>query len=251
MKAVPILVVTNVVALALGLMAYLELDDLKAQRGTMRQTASRDGAQSDDHLRDQIQDLRQQILRLEGAVTTAAAEGGPVASGPEASTAAGGSDGKAIDRGYPAPDKFDEETELARPGFDYFRERVRLAQEANEKEDRINQQIDRLDNLITENRIGPLSDGQKRKAAEILLDTREKTRFIWRGLTQRDDLRNLPREEQREAYRREFRKERDSIQSTAQKTLEELMPAADAETLMSSSGRDMGGGRRGARPRSR
>jgi len=238
MKAIPILVITNAVALGLGLMAYLELDDVKSQRGAMRQTSSREGAQGDDHTQEVVQDLRGQIARLQAKVDTLSAETSGAVGAPASADAEGG---KAIDRSYPVPAEFAEETELARPDFEYFRERVRLAQDANEKEERLNQQIDRLDSLITENRIGPLSDGQKKKAAEILLDTREKSRLIFRGLRERQELQNLPREQQREAWRTAFQKERDSINSAAQKSLEELMPAADAETLMASSGRDFGG----------
>lgn len=240
MKALPILIITNAVALGLGLMAYLELDDLRAQRGGSRQSASREGADDrNDYYETQIAELKQQIARLSSE------RGVPLPSAGEETSASGETPGKAIDRSYPVPEKFDETVELARPDFDYFRERVRLAQEENDKEERINREIERLDTLIANNRIGTLSDKAKQKAAETLIETRERTRLIWRGLREREDLRNLPREEQREAFRTAYRKEQESIHSAAQKSLEELMPAADAETLMTSARGDLGsfGGR--------
>ena len=249
MKAVPILIVTNALALGLGLMAYLELDDLKAQRVGGRQTASREGADdSNDYYDAQITELKKQLAAISVArgVPLPADVGAP-ADGEAAPL------GKAIDRSAPVPEKFDETVELARPDFEYFRERVRLAQEENDKEERINREIDRLETLISNNRIGTLTDSQKKKAAETLIDTREKTRLIWRGLREREDLQNLPRDDQREAFRNAYRKEQENIQAAAQKSLEQFMPAADAETLMTSSrGGDFGsvrptrGGRAGA-----
>ncbi|MHC4408613.1 MAG: hypothetical protein ACYS0F_06380 [Planctomycetota bacterium] len=241
MKAVPILIVTNALALGLGLMAYLEMDDLKSQRASGRQDSSRVAAEGDDHLVAQITELKSQIARLAGerGVTLDAGTDAPATMDP----------GKAIDRSVTAPEVFDETVELARPDFDYFRERVRLAQDENQKEERITRQVERIDTMISENRIGQLSEKAKRQAAQTLVETSEKTRKIWGLLRTRPDLQNLPQEERRTAWRDAYRKEQDVVRSAAQKSLETIMPAADAESIMSQGGGGDFGMRTGRRGR--
>ena len=237
MKAVPILIITNALALGLGLMAYLHADDIQAQRGSNRQSSSRATAEGNDYYDAQIADLKREIARL------SADRGLPPGDG-LTDAGAMGSDadsGAAIDRTVASPETFDETLEMERPGFDYFRDRVRLAQDENEKEDRVNREIDRLETLISSNRIGTLSNTQKKAAAQTLIENRSKTRLIWRGLRESINTEGMSREDQRTAFRDAYRKQADEIKVETMKSLETVMPAADAETLLENSRGDFGG----------
>ena len=148
-----------------------------------------------------------------------------------------------------SPEAFDAEAERQNPDMDYFRQKVRLAEELNGREDRIVREVERIDQLIDSARIGSMTPVQKKKVAEVLIQRGEKTRLIWRGLREREDLRSLPQEERRTAYGNAYREEAETLRVETQKNLETVIPAADAVTLLESNrGGDRGftgGGRRG------
>ncbi|MHC4952264.1 MAG: hypothetical protein ACYTGZ_00115 [Planctomycetota bacterium] len=244
MKIVPILAITNAVALGIALVLYIEVDDLKSQVGSARHD-SRGGEvtvslEEFEALKDRVARQDEQWARLGSEGTPTDAGLGTDSDAPAPSKA----DGKAIDRTYAAVD-FDEEAERKNPEMEFFRHRVRLAQDINNREERVTRTIDRVDGLISSKRIGPLQPEQKKKAAETLVDASDKTRLIWSGLRVREDLNSLPDDQRRTAYRDEYRKESTAIRTATQKALESLMPAADAKTLTESIRGGDFGGRRG------
>jgi hypothetical protein len=241
MKAVPLLVVTNVIALGMAAVALMNSGDDTSSSGSRssRASSAQTGATGNDQLEAKIADLQAQIARM-------ASERPAVKATSAGESAATATDGDAIDRTY-GDGEFDTDAAKADPAFANFRARVRLAGEENQREDSINSQVDRLDQLISENRIGTLSKAQKTKVAEKMIEQRGKTRMIWRGLRNREDLQNLPDDERRTAYRDAFRKEQETIKTETKTVLEGIMPAADAQTLMESGGGGFGGGGRTTR----
>lgn len=248
MKIIPILAITNALALGAAAILYLEVDDLKSQVSTKRGASRVESGDSDADTAGYTQ------AQLDRAVERALARREPEGAARELpkGTDAPDAEGKAIDRELAAPDSFDKDAELNRPGMDYFRQRVRLAQELNSEEDRITREVDRIDQLIANARIGSLTPVQKKKVAEALVESRDKGRLIWRGVWQREDIRNAPEETRREAFRAAISEEQETLRAETQKNLESLMPAADAATLLESNrGGDRGGRMTGRSRRSR
>jgi|GEM_PF-2961571 len=244
MKIVPILAITNALALGAAALLYLEIDDLKSQVGSSR-GSSRAASGSDE-----VDTQGYTQAQLDRAVERALTRRGPEGAARSKLDASGDEpieEGKAIDRSLPSPENFDEDAEREKPGMDYFRQRVRLAQDLNGKEDRIVREVERIDQLIDSARIGSLSPVQKKKAAEVLIQRADKTRLIWRGLREREDLKNVPQDQRREAYGNAYREEAETLRAETQKSLEKVIPAADAATLLESGRGDMGfsGRRRG------
>ncbi len=234
MKAVPILIFTNAIALALGLVAVFGGEDPQSSSTrSSRSSADRDRAQGNDYYDAQIADLKSEIARLSSDRAT-------VKATPAGEVTKLTAEGAAIDHSY-GDGEFDADAAKADPAFANFRARVRLAGDENQREDNINREVDRLDQLISDNRIGTLSNAQKTKVAEKLIEQRGKTRLIWRGLRNRDDLQNLSDDERRGAYRDAFRKEQETIRTETRTVLEKIMPAADAQTLIDSGGGGFGG----------
>ncbi|MEM8883778.1 MAG: hypothetical protein AAGD14_06915 [Planctomycetota bacterium] len=244
-KAVPILVITNVIAFGVAVMAFVKVDEISSQPSSKRQSARRDVASGDvQRLEAKVADLESKLSRASFLKSNPSSEIGVDAAGVEDA-------GKAIERSIPSVDGmpsgdggFDADAVAASPGFEDFRKQVKLANEVNQKEDRINRAMSRMDELAGNARIGALSDKQKRKAAETLVGAQERSGLIWRGLMQREDLRSLPDDERRTAFREAYRTERDTIRTETQTELEGMMPAADAKVLMDQVGRM---GDRGAR----
>ena len=234
MKAVPILVITNALAIGLAVMALTKDSGDPAARTSSRATTARNAASGNDYYDTEIAEPKKEIARLSGE-RMAQPKKTPVTDGGENPAS---EPGKAIDRSMP---ELDKNAVMASPEFEEFRAKVRIAEEVNEREDRINREVDRLDQLIAENKIGSLSGKQKKVVAEELLAYREKTRLIWRGLRQREDLQNVPQEQRREAWRNAYREEQTKIKAESQKELENVMPAADVEEIMSSGDGGWGG----------
>jgi hypothetical protein len=234
MKAVPILVITNMLALGLAVAALMDSGDTPSSSSrSSRASSERSGAQGNDYYDAQIADLKAEIARISSDRAT-------VKATPAGESSKLSEDGKEIDRSY-GEGELDADAVKADPAFADFRARVRLAGEANEREDSINREVERMDELISDNKIGTLDKAQKTRVAEQLIDHRSKTRMVWRGLMNREDLRSLPQDERRNAYREASRKEQETIKAESMKVLEGIMPAADAQTLMESGRGGMGG----------
>jgi len=239
MKAVSILAITNAVALGAALLLFLEVEDLKGQVGTSR-SDSRGGTEVSIDIED-FEALRGRVDRHdEQFAIKGARSGAPIAKAADDATAADAT-GEAIDRGY-ASGKFDEEVARADPAMDGFRNRVRLAEKMNQREDRVNREVERIEKLISDSKIATLNPKQMTQVADKLIEYRDSRGMMFRGMWQRPEIQNAAEGERREVFRDLMKTESETLSATAQKDLEKIMPAADAKTLLDASR----GGDRGA-----
>ncbi len=247
MKAAPILIVTNAIALGLVAILFLKQEDLKTQIASKR-TATRSDSGDDS------QDLQARLNKLEerlrvrasmGEDGLASAESGDVRV-PAGTDAEGGA---ARPTTAPGEALTDEKAVALRDGekdpvMEDFRKKVALAQELNQIEQRANRVKDRLDELASDSKIARLSDAQKDKIVKIAFAASERQRDMWRNMRGNTDLEGLSRDERRE----HFRTTMEEFRTETQKQLEEVVPAADAKTLVESNVVNAGGGRSLARP---
>ena len=225
MKPIPILVVTNAIALGLVAILFLKQEDLKSQLSSGRTSLRADNGSDNGEMSARLKKLEERLrVRADGDDTE-------LASGVPTDTDNASSDGTAATEGG-LPPLTDEQMEELRSGskdavMEDFRKRVRLAQELNQREDRSNRVKDRLDELASDSKIAPLNDEQKDKVVAITFASQERSRNMWRKMR---DLGDMSREERRDFMRTEF----DSLRAEMQKDLESVVPAADAKTLIDS-----------------
>ncbi len=234
MKAVPLLAITNAVTLALVILLYFQQDAPRGQQRAASPQTQINEVDMEARLFARLQQSASELYSPVRAETTDRAVvkdgevGSPLATGGETDPNAEGTDSAT--------------PELPDGQMQTFRRNVRKANELNREEDRVNREMERIDRLIANNKIGALSDEQKKAVATVLLNSRDKTPRVWRQFRTNPELRELPREERSRIIRVEFQKLRDETQ----KELEEVVPAADAKTILEEG---MRGGDRGFTPR--
>ncbi len=231
MKAVPILVISNVIALALVAYLWMGQADLEAKVDNRRTQAERgaDPAYDDSSMNEQWK--RRMEAELASLRQGAVAEGGGMVpfsgDGSDAPTAVEGGGTETAD----ATAEGTEVTVAADPAMETFRKKVAEANELNREEDRINRVVEDIDKLSADNKIASLSAKKKIRVAKSLLGARGRIPQIWTRIRENNDLRSMPREEMRTLFQTEF----DSLKAEAQKDLEGFVAAADAKTIVDES----------------
>ena len=232
MKIVPILAITNALALALALFVYVKQGET--------QTASRrsDGVRSESaeiaQLKMEIEDLKRanaargyaseaasDVPTLPSRAAPAPHEGvnpAPLASQPPEEGA---------DPAAAGPEEFNPQE------METFRKKVRKANELNDAEEEVRRVTDRLDELVRENKIAPLNPRQKEAVATTVLAYRKKIPMVWQKV-RASTLENTTNEERGRMMRAEF----DTLRAEAQRELEAIMPAVDAKTYLDDSMRE-------------
>jgi hypothetical protein len=228
MKAVPILVVTNALALGLVVVLFVQQGDLESQlNATRTPTARHTDVVEEGAVEDRIARL-ERLLKATGGGADVGFDlpEGPGPGGEPAMAAdgpaAGGEAEAGAEAGVESGGAYDPQ-EMER-----FRKKVRRAIELNGQEDRVTRVVDRLDGLISENKIAPLTPKQKTSVAETILAAQQKIPEVFRRLRESGSFNDVPREERRQLVRAEI----DSLRGETQKELESTVPAADAKTIM-------------------
>lgn len=240
MKITPILAITNALALALALYLYVELNDLRSQTGASRSDTGDMARQALVARVDTLERDLQRALAMQGLdAMPEAREGEPmrIDSGgahatsealpddPEPSGATIGDEG--VEAGAASED-------LSPREMDIFRQRVKKAIELNAEEDQKNRVIERIDQLIQENKIASLNPRQKEGVATTVLAYRRKVPDVWRKLREEGALENVSREDRGRIVRAEY----ETLRTETQHALEEFMPAVDAKTYLDETMRD-------------
>ncbi len=235
MKIVPILAITNALALALALFVYVKQGE--TQTASHRSEIVRSDPAEIAQLKEDIAELR----RAEAARghTPEAAPDAPVHGAPAGSHGAaslGGSDSAPLASEPPeeGADPAAAEEEFAPREMETFRKKVRKANELNDAEEQVKRVTDRLDELVKENKIAPLNPRQKEAVATTVIAYRKKVPGVWQKLRASGTLENATNEERGRIIRAEY----DTLKTEAQRTLEEFMPAVDAKTYLDDSMRD-------------
>ena len=233
MKAIPILIITNVLALCLVLLLYLNQLELKDQLGNVRQPASRapsaDLAEAErfDALEKRIADLTRLLEEPTGMVGEGLPSG--IDPGPEEG---GETEGFAM----PEIEDVGKDGLLpTNPKMEVFRRQVRRANELNSQEDRVRRMNESLDRLVQENRIGALDKAQREAVTKTIFKARAKVPQIWEKIRSDGSLADLPREERWQVVRAGF----DELQAETQSELEGTVPAADAKVIVDTLARDL------------
>jgi hypothetical protein len=232
MKLVPLLVVTNALALAAVVVLFFQQQELESRLASGRASTPARTAEPPP----EIVDARLERVERELALRPAQEAPAPPQALPEGSSEpqAAPEAPEATWGGAGAPD-------LTAGQMEVFRKRVRRAGELNAQEDRMNTVLESVDRLVTERKIAPLSPAQRTKAAETILAVRDKAPAIFRKFWTDPGFRELPEEQRRASIRAEV----DTLRSEAQKALEEVLPAADAKTLIEETSRGFDGPMRG------
>jgi len=265
MKLVPLLIITNALALGGCIWLFLEQQDLSDRLATARNTGSSRAVAGDPALLSRLDQLEAQFnqrVARERAIENAFADeslpadlpqGGegaaqPVAGDPLSGLLAG-LEAEAQAEG--APDDAQVPVDLgSSPKMDDFRRLVRRANDLNEEEDRVREVLGRLDRLVEGSRISPISEENKVAVARTLLTVRSSIRDRMRQASETTDVRSLPPEQRREIFRTQI----EAIQAETQSKLEQFLPAPDAKLVAESTlrggdlwGRGPGGGGPGQR----
>lgn len=242
MKIVPILAITNALALALAIFLYVKLDELSTKVGSRRSDVVRSDTAGTADLEMRVAELEHANARGHEPAATpdASAHGAPSASG-GAGAHGGGTDAPPL--ATPASEEAaaaalaaaaGETQELGPQEMQAFRKNVKKAIDLNDEEEQKNRVIDRLDELVKENRIAALNPRQKEGVATTVLAYRKKIPDVWKKLRDSGAFENTSREDQGKMFRSEF----DALRADAQRSLEEFIPAADAKTYLDDSMRD-------------
>jgi hypothetical protein len=233
MKAVPILIVTNALALGLVVLLFVQQSDLESQLNSTRTTtARRADVAEEEGVQDRIARL-ERLMRARGGgegggleplpAETAAGEAlptGPGDAAPDSDAAAAAAEGADAEYGSQSPQEMER-----------FRKKVRKAIELNSEEDQVGRVVDRIDSLVGENKIAPLTAKQKTTVARMILSTQRKVPNVFRRLRESGAFHDVPREERGQLIRAEF----ENLRVEAQKELENVVPAADAKTILDTS----------------
>jgi hypothetical protein len=242
MKIVPVLAITNALALALAIYLFVQQGELKSQGGTRRSDAGEVA-----RLEKRIASLERQLGQASEMRGIEPAPAGETASyaapaGGSGEDAAGGDEtgvlGAQASDGAAAPDAPQED--YGQKEMDVFRKKVRKALELNSEEDQKVRIFDRIDELVKQNKIAPLAPKQKDGVASTVLAYRRKIPEVWRKVTEGGAMEGMSREERGRIVRAEY----DALRTEAQRALEEFMPAVDAKTYLDETMRDQmrGGG---------
>ena len=231
MKAVPILVITNALALALVVVLLVRQQGIESRLGTQRSAGDRGSVAIDTAALDERINHLEHLLATgarRAALPVESAEPAAIDTITEGATATPGSDDIVGEEG-PAPEMRFEPQEM-----EVFRSKVRKALELNRDEDWVQRVEVRLDNLIEKNRIAVLSPKQKRQVAGHLLDYRRQVPRVFGRLRESGALEGASREERREVVRSEFGR----LRTEAQTEMENIVPAADAKTILEDAAAD-------------
>ena len=216
MKPITILALVATTALGGVVFLFFEVQDLRDQlafsrAGTAPKTAVYDHLSTEtrlDRLEERFANLSGPDVRAEAPrdTRTVESEGLPVARA--------GTDGAA-----PAPSTVDDEQ---------FRERVERATEQNRRKRRLDEFGDVIDRLVSERRIGTLTDAQKKKVGELIMAAREELPDTIRGIMRSPENRELPREERFALVQTEVEKVRAEVATEIEGA---SVPAADATVI--------------------
>jgi hypothetical protein len=230
MKAVPILVITNALALGLAIVLYVRQGALESQMGARRTEGSRTEVVDTSGIEMRLEQLERRYLGESGqasAPATGAAPADPSFAAPQPGA------GDAQGGGPPAAgssEEFDPQE------MEVFRKKVRKSNDLNQEEDQFNAIASRLDELVKTNKIGPLTPSQREAVARIALRQRRRMPEIWRKLRESGTLETANREDRG----RILRVEHETLRVETQRALEEIIPAADAKTIVEEAVRDRG-----------
>lgn len=230
MKIVPVLAITNALALALAIFVYVKQGDAPA--GPRRAEASSPSAAEIAELRAEIEALKQgQPARAHAPEAGVQPGAAPSATAPGAAETPLASRPPEEDAAAPeAPEEFDAQEMVT------FRKKVRKANELNSEEDQENGIKDGIDRLVRDNKIAPLTPAQKDGVAKIVLGSRRKGADVFRRMRESGAFEGGNREDRGTLIRTEIQ----NIRAETQRQLEEIMPAADAKTYLDETTRDMG-----------
>jgi hypothetical protein len=247
MKTIPILVITNALALGLAIFVYVK-------QGENAGSARRSDARSDT---SEVAELRRRIDELELAARTyrphptadamddAAAPSGATKGAParaaegEAPLASPPPADPAADPGATGSEDFEPQE------MEIFRRKVRKANDLNQEEEQKKGIVDGIDRLVKDNKIAPLTPSQKESVANTVMASRRKGMDVWKKLREAGTLEGANRESRGLIIRTEM----ETLRSETQRALEDIMPAADAKTYLDETLRDQmrfGGFDRGA-----
>ncbi|MFI5402149.1 MAG: hypothetical protein ACHQ1G_04370 [Planctomycetota bacterium] len=234
MKIVPVLAITNALALALAIYVYVE------------QGSNRGGSVRSDVVRtDPIENARlemrlNELERLLAAKARESAAPDALAHGTteDPAGAPAGSDGASPLASQPPEMGADPagavEEEFNPREMETFRKKVKKAQELNEAEDQKTRIVEGIDRLVKENKIGSLTPAQKESVANTVVVSRKKGIDIWRKLREGGGIDSTNREEMGRIVRQEM----ETVRTETQRALEEIMPAIDAKTYLDETMRD-------------
>lgn len=233
MKTVPILAITNALALALAIFVYVKQGE--NQGGSRRSETVRSDAAEIAQLRMDIDELRR-AQAPRGHTPEAAPDAPARGAAPADPAALGGSDLKPLASQPPegGADPAAAEEEYPPQEMETFRKKVRKANELNDAEEQKNRIVERVDQLVKENKIAPLSPAQKENLAITVLSSRRKGMEMWRKLRENPAIEGSNREDRGRVVRQEM----ETLRTETQRSLEEFMPAADAKTYLDETMRD-------------
>ena len=244
MKIVPLLAITNAIALGLLLLLYLEQGDLKSRLESAHVQRADSGETVDEAA------IEARILARLREETPAAAAGPVVGSeapgdarldDPADASAAAGAAGTSVAGGGGEGGGDQPAGILASGQMEKFRKNVRHAQELNRQEDRVDNEVSRLDRLVEGGRIAALDPVAKKALATKLLGFRDQARNVWTQMRTNPEVREMSREDRWKYMREEVQ----AVRESAIKELEKLVQPADAKVIVETSLRS--GGSRGRR----
>lgn len=235
MKIVPVLAITNALALALAIFLYVQQGELKSQAGS-RRSDSGEVARLAARL-ESLEREHERVLAMRGIEQAPAGETASRAA-PTGSDEGPAVGGEAPALGAQAPEEAagsDVPQEDYDPKeMDLFRRKVRKANELNGDEDQKTRIFERIDELVKQNKIAPLNAKQKEGVASTVLAYRKKVPDVWRRVAEGGAMENVSREERGRIVRAEY----EALRTEAQRSLEEFMPAVDAKTYLDETMRD-------------
>ncbi|MHC4339527.1 MAG: hypothetical protein ACYSX0_04840 [Planctomycetota bacterium] len=223
MKAIPILAITNALALVLVVVLYVQQEDLQSQLKSARARPARTTPSMNDDL---DQRMREWLEDYAPAIAARPAEDAIAVETPAGDERTAASPDPLGAAGTPSPPS--QNGILQGPAMETFRRNVERANELNQEEVRLKAVADRLDDLVANNKIGAVTAKQKKLIAGVLVNASEEGRTRMRRFWGNPEMRSLPREERGALMRSEM----ESIQETTLKGLEQIVPAADAKTIV-------------------
>jgi hypothetical protein len=235
MKIVPVLAITNALALALAIYVYVEQGSNRG--GSVRSDVVRSDPIENARLEMRINEL-ERLLAAKARESSGAPDALAHGTTEDPAGAPAGSDGASPLASQPPEAGADPagsvEEEFNPREMDTFRKKVKKANELNEAEDQKTRIIESVDRLVKENKIGPLTPAQKESVANTVVVSRKKGIDIWRKLRESGTLEGTNREEMGRLVRQEV----ETIRTETQRALEEIMPAIDAKTYLDETMRD-------------
>jgi len=249
MKTIPILVITN--ALALGLAIFVYVKQGENQGGVRRSEGARSETSEVADLRRRMEDLELAARTYRPHPTADAMDDAAAPSGATKGAPARAAEGEPALAAPPPADALAEPGSTGSEEFDpqemeVFRKKVRTANDLNQEEEQKKGIVDGIDRLVRDNKIAPLTPSQKESVANTVMTSRRKGMDIWKKLRESGTLDGTNRESRGLIIRTEM----ETLRSETQRALEDIMPAADAKTYLDETMRDQMrlGGFQGAAP---